>query len=202
MSTQHLRDAGIRSVVVGLGFEERTRMSAERMLSVLKPETAVLVRYAERGFGAEIEALAEAGAEEVMVFDYDALGPTAEELPPGGPCLIDITGLTKPVIFQCVRRALGRDGVVYVAHTQAEQHYPLDESIEPVLEAEKDGDVWTVLDRLDDVWSGEAGPYAFEQILMTDADESRRRHLFASASPKHQRLLSLVEQREFDRMET
>lgn len=201
VSTQHLRDAGIRSVVVGLGFEERTRMSAERMFSVLKPETAVLVRYAERGFGAEIEALAEAGAEEVMVFDYDALGPTAEELPPGGPCLIDITGLTKPVIFQCVRRALGRDGVVYVAHTQAEQHYPLDESIEPVLEAEKDGDVWTVLDRLDDVWSGEAGPYTFEQILMTDADESRRRHLFASASPKHQRLLSLVEQREFDRME-
>lgn len=63
MSTQHLRDARIRSVVVGLGFEERTRMSAERMFSVLKPETAVLVRYAERGFGAEIEALAEAGAD-------------------------------------------------------------------------------------------------------------------------------------------
>ena len=76
----------------------------------------------------------------------------------------------------------------FTSPTQAEQHYPLDESIEPVLEAEKDGDVWTVLDRLDDVWSGEAGPYAFEQILMTDADESRRRHLFASASPKHQPL--------------
>ena len=201
VSEEKLGAAEVRSVIAGLGFEERTRASAQRVFTLVSPETAVLVRYPLEGYGEEIEEIARARAGAVDVREYRALGPLAKGLPPPGPCLVDVTGLTKAVIFQCVRRALTRDGLVFIAHTQAERHYPLDESIEPVLAAEKDGDVWTLLDALDDVWSGEAGPYTFEQLLMTDADESRRRHLVASASPKHQRLLSLVEQREFDRIQ-
>ena len=94
-----------------------------------------------------------------------------------------------------------RDAHVLVAHTQAEKHYPLDENIETILNAEAEEDIWAVLEGLDEVWLGEMGPYAFEPLLLTDADESRRRYLVASASPKHQRLLSLVEERDFDRID-
>lgn len=39
----------VRSVVLALGFEERTLASAERVLGITQPEVAVLVRYDETG---------------------------------------------------------------------------------------------------------------------------------------------------------
>ena len=38
--------------------------------------------------------------------------------------------------------------------TKALQHYPLDENIEIALKAGTDGDVWGLLEGLDDVWFG------------------------------------------------
>jgi hypothetical protein len=201
ITIEQLGATELRSIVIGLGFEERTLTSARRLIETVRPEHAVLVRYDEHGFADEIEQLVRERVGNVEILDYRTLGPAADALPPAGPCVIDVTGLAKPMIFQAVRRGLSREGRVFVAHTQAEAHYPLDEAIEPVLAADKNGDVWAQLDGLDGVWLGEAGPYSFDQLLRTDADESRRRHLIASASPKHQRLLSLVEAREFDRVQ-
>lgn len=201
LSGDELRRVDVRSVVLGLGFEDRTLASARRLLDSLEPEHAVLIRYDEQGHADEIERIVRERVPLVDILDYRTLGPAADALPPAGPCFVDVTGLAKPMMFQAVRRALSREGRVFVAHTRAQTHYPLDETIEPVLAAEKNGDVWALLEALDGVWLGEAGPYSFEQLLLTDADESRRRHLIASASPKHQRLLSLVEQREFDHIQ-
>jgi hypothetical protein len=201
LTPEDLAATELQSIVIGLGFEERTLVSVGRLLDIVQPNHAVLVRYDEKGHGQEIETLVRDRVNNVDVLDYNALGPAADALPPKGPCLVDVTGLAKPLIFQSVRRALSREGIVYVAHTQAETHYPLDEAIDAVAAAEESGDVWALLEGLDGVWLGEAGPYSFEQLLMTDADESRRRHLIASASPKHQRVLSLVQQREFDRIQ-
>jgi serine/threonine protein kinase len=191
----------LRSIVLGLGFEERTFVSTQRLLEVVHPEHAVLIRYDEKGYSQEIERIVRARVGSTEILDYRTLGPAADLLPPAGPCLVDVTGLAKPMIFQSVRRALSREGAVIVAHTKADRHYPLDEEIAPVLAAENSGDIWAFLEGLNGVWTGEAGPYTFEQLLRTDADESRRRYLIASASPKHQRLLSLVEHREFDRVQ-
>ena len=168
-----LRDIELRSIVLGLGFEDRTLASAERLLERVRPAEAVLVRYDEKGHADEIERRVRERVDRVDILDYRSLGPAADALPPPGPCLVDVTGLAKPMIFQAVRRALSREGRVFVAHTQAQIHYPLDEAIEPVLAAEKNSDVWALLDGLDGVWLGEAGPYSFEQLLLTDADESR-----------------------------
>ena len=137
----------------------------------------------------------------VEVIDYPSLNPDSPLAPAPKPALVDVTGLTKRLIFQTIRLALKRDGRVIVAHTQAERHYPLDENIESVLDAEANEDALRVLEGLEKVWLGEKSPYEFESLLLTDADESRRRYLLASASPKHQRLLSLVEERDFDRID-
>lgn len=201
LDDESLASAEIRSIVLALGFEERTAASAERLLNLTRPAHAVLIRYDEPGHGNAIEHLVRNKVESVDVLLYRELGPAADALPPAGPTLVDVTGLAKPLIFQAVRRSLAREGRVLVAHTQAGEHYPLETAIQPVLDAERDNDVWALLDSLEGVWLGEEGPYSFERLLLTDADESRRRHLIASASPKHQRLLSLVQQREFERIE-
>ena len=195
-----LSSVDLGSLVLGLGFEDRTLESTRRVLDTVVPKKAMLIRYPEPGHGPEIEQLISSRIENFDIIDYSTLNPHNQPHAPLGPSLVDITGLAKPVIFQTIRRALVRDRRVFVAHTQAEKHYPLNEHIEPVLRAEADEDTLGMLEGLDDVWLGEKGPYTFESLLLTDADESRRRCLLASASPKHQRLLSLVQEREFDRI--
>ena len=201
LTPAELREANPRSLVVGLGFEARTLASTKRVLNTVSPDHAMLIRYPAPGHGEEIEQLVANSIHSVDVIDYSELSLDTQPTPPPGPTLVDVTGLAKPLIFQTIRRALVRDAHVLVAHTQAEKHYPLDENIETILNAEAEEDIWAVLEGLDEVWLGEMGPYGFEPLLLTDADESRRRYLVASASPKHQRLLSLVEERDFDRID-
>lgn len=201
LSSQELAKMQVRSLVLGLGFEDRTPKSIERVLDVVVPDNAMLIRYPELGHGIQIESLIAGRIQNREVIDYSTLRPSSPFPLPPGPALVDITGLAKPLIFRAIREALVRDAHVLVAHTQAERHYPLDEDIEAVLNAEIDEDVWGVLERLEDVWLGEESSYTFEALLLSDADESRRRCLLASASPKHQRLLSLVLEREYDRID-
>ena len=199
LTPTELDETDVRSLVLGLGFEKRTLESARRVLDAVNPDHAMLIRYREPGHREEIQELVTSSIQSVEVIDYSELSPNTQPVLPPGPMLVDVTGLAKPVIFQTTRRALMRDGLVIVAHTEAEEHYPLNENIEQILNADEGEDAWAVLQRLEDeVWLGEKGPYKFEPLLFTDADESRRRYLLASASPKHHRLLSLVEERDFD----
>lgn len=197
-----LQDADPCSVVFGLGFEDRTLESVRRILGAINPAHAVLIRYLEPGHRDEILELVTSSIQSVEVVDYSELSPEIHPAFPPGPMVVDVTGLAKPVIFQTIRQALMRDGLALVTHTEAQEHYPRNKNIEHILNGDGDGDAWAVLQRLDDeVWLGEKGPYKFEPLLFTDADESRRRYLLASASPKHHRLLSLVRERDFNRID-
>ncbi|MFN2452686.1 MAG: hypothetical protein ABR577_00525 [Pyrinomonadaceae bacterium] len=51
------------------------------------------------------------------------------------------------------------------------------------------------------ILTGEKGRYDCEKQLISDADESRRRILCAFSSAKHERLLTLLDERDFDRIE-
>jgi hypothetical protein len=187
-------------VVLGLGFEQRTLVSSARLLELVKPSAAVLVRYKERGHADEIEAMVRSRARDVHIVDYESVRAGGVPLPKG-TVAIDTTGLAKPLIFFAVRTALRDRGAVCVVHTQAKQHYPLDEEIAKILDERDSDDPYAILEAAGRIWSGELTPYAFDKLLVSDADDSRQRLLCAAASPKHERLLSLLEERAFDRVE-
>jgi hypothetical protein len=67
--------------------------------------------------------------------------------------------------------------------------------------AREKGDAYELLDALSDVLTGEARPYTFDKLLNTDADDGRRRLLCAAASPKHERLMSPIDERDYDRVD-
>ena len=54
------------------------------------------------------------------------------------------------------------------------------------------------LDRLAEVLTGEKGPYENIRLIDEHPDPTRSRALFAFASPKHERLFTLLDRREFD----
>ena len=136
----------------------------------------------------------------VLRASYDSL---PESLAPfaTGQVIVDVTGLVKTALFQSILNALQTRGEVIVCHSSAEEHYPLNEEIEPFLDAEMNGEPYSVLEAAGTIWSGEQRPYQFEKLLTSDSDESRRRLLSAAASPKHERLLSLLDERSFDHVD-
>ena len=200
ISLEAIAQHGVDTLVLGLGFEERTAISATRILAALKPSRVIAVSYDEPGRAAQIiSSLEECGLSCELV-KYSAIR-AGDTLDLSGSTLIDITGLAKPVIFSCVRSALSRFGEVSVVYTAAEQYYPLDSDLTRVLTAEETANHHELLLSLKEVLMGEQGPYKLVPLLPVESDGTRMRSLCAFASSKHERLLHLVQTRDYDHMD-
>ena len=187
----------VATVVTSLGFEERARISSERLFSEIRPKNSLLVRYPEPGYADEIRAEAQKASVNLHEVGYDEVNRDSFELPEG-EVIVDVTGLAKPLIFKVVSEALKRDRTLVVAHTSANVYYPLDKDIEPILTSGESNDMFAMLESAREIWTGEKGPYQFVKLLSSDVDQTRRRLLCAAVSPQHERLLSLVDERDYD----
>ena len=193
-------EISVEQIVVGLGFETRTLESVRRLSRLTNIGGAVSVEYEERGKGKEIEDVLSSMASECTSLTYHQVIQSGfPEL--DGTVLVDITGLAKPVIFHVIRNELRRKGRVWICYTEAEEHYPLDSDLNSILAAEAEMDRHTLLEEVDGVLTGEEGPYVADNLLSSDSDETRQRILCAASSPKHERLLSLMDLRDYDRVE-
>lgn len=203
LSSDTLAHDGVEHLVLGLGFEERTLRSAERILASVRPRRVTLVRYDELGQGAAIQKVVRrTPGVQVEVVPYGAFltAAVAEPLFTSGT-LVDVTGLAKPVIFHYVRQALRTSRRVWISHTYAEQYYPLNEDVQRVLEADEQRNEHQLLEALRGILTGEEGPYELDRLFYSESDHTRRRVLCAFASPKHERLLSLLDERDYDHIE-
>ncbi len=194
-----LKTLRIDSLILGLGFETRTLESAKRLLEHVRPSKCILIKYHEPGYGKEITDLAQAASKEIEVLSYNDLD--AKGLVIQGNALVDVTGLAKPAIFQAVRSALRRSTKIWICDTRAQVYYPNNEDIKQVLDSKVGLDYYKQLEALRRLLTGEKGRYDCEKQLISDADESRRRMLCAFSSPKHERLLTLLDERRYDRIE-
>ena len=195
-----LSDIEINWVIAGLGFEECTLESVRRLCSVARPRNTLSVRYREPGRGAEIETVLAEAVGKHLTLDNDRV--IDQGLPHvDGNVVVDITGLAKPVIFHAVRNELRRKGRVWICYTEAESYYPLDSDLEWILRAEVGRDQHVLLEELSGVLTGEEGPYSSDRLLQSGSDDTRQRVLCAFSSPKHERLLSLLDSRDYDRIE-
>ena len=189
-------DVSIDCLIVGLGFEDRTLESARRLCSTVRPRTTIALEYQEAGKSTEIVQEIERSKGEFSKRTYDN-DTIRDGLPTGdGNTVIDITGLAKPIIFQSVRNELRRKGSVWICYTEAENYYPLDADL---IKVHRKGG--HLLEGLKDILTGEDGPYEIYRLLRPDSNDSRQRALFAFSSSKHERLLSLLERRDYDLIE-
>ena len=193
-------EASRGSLVFGLGFEERTEASLERLCGGGAPQRAWAVQYPEVGRSrAMVDLLARNGVDvqQMRYSDVVEMGLPSVD----GQVMVDITGLAKPVIFAAVRNELLKKGRAWVCHTEAETYYPRDTDLSRILEAWEERGRHGLLEELPSVLTGEEGPYRCHALLSSDSDESRQRVLYAFSSAKHERLLSLLDERDYDRLE-
>ena len=200
-----LREIPFAMMVLGLGFEDRTLASAKRLCRVVRPASIVLFKYSEPGNGKQIEKLSKEVAKTVHVINYGLKSDSKPDIPTGN-LLIDTTGLTKPILFRTIRSALKKNGVAWVCHTSAESYYPQEKDLAKIIKAEKAQNPSALLDSLGNTMTGENGPYKIfrlqsTELDSTEVDQSRRRALFAFASAKHERLLTLLDARNYDHVD-
>lgn len=199
ISENELSALPVKSILVGLGFEDRTLASNRFLSGLLNPETVYAIKYPVEGHSQDIlNAWCKSGTTVIEAAYDEALAslPHLNDL-----ALVDISGLAKPFIFKAVRSELITKGRVLVCHASAERHYPLPEDIDKLFAAEMSDDPVVFLERLAELLTGEDGPYKDIRLLDDVCDPSRNRALLAFASPKHERLFSLLDRREFDQIE-
>lgn len=192
-----LRASGITGVLAGLGFEDRAETSMQRITTELPISQADLVEYDLAGRTHILELLEGAAIERIPA--AEAHWTQRREVQT--PVLIDITGLAKPFIYAAVRGQLLHHGHAHIAYTAAQESYPLPEDVEKLLQASVSDDMFTRLHRFDDILTGERGEYDFLRVGNGDVDDGRRRMLLAAASAKHERLFTLLDRREYDRVQ-
>lgn len=184
-------------MILALGFEERAAESARRSLARFSPKHVIAVRYDVEGRATEIlEDVRRSGATVQVVESAEIAHRLVEH--DVSDVVIDVTGLTKAAIFSATREALTRHSTAVIAYTEAEEYYPLESSLREVLDAQTERDYPALLTSLKNVLTGEEGPYLLETLHTMVSDETRIRALLAHGSAKHERLIQLVQEREYD----
>ncbi|MCM2453557.1 ORC-CDC6 family AAA ATPase [Agrobacterium vitis] len=190
----------VETLVVGLGFEERTPVSFERLLEHVIPSKILAVRYQNTGYAARMLDVARSKGIPVEETSYEiAQGGDLPFL--DGETAIDITGLAKPALFNAVRQSVRKGLNTTLAYTAAGIYSPRESDLTAVLKAHASYNRHDTLAALKHVLTGEQGPYQSHSLLTTETDGTRRRGLCAFASAKHERILRLIEQREYDAVE-
>ncbi|WP_158512621.1 hypothetical protein [Gordonia polyisoprenivorans] len=186
-------------LVTALGFEERALESTRRVLANFLPQDTITVSYPLNGFGSQIaELLAESSSRVRTVASADVIN--TDSMPRSSLGVVDITGLSKKFIYHAVRKLLIRDRKVVVVYTEADRYYPLDEDVASRLDTAQDDD-YARLEACQDILTGEVRPYRFVALHEPEVDDGRRRVLVATSSAKHERLFSLLEERDYDHVE-
>jgi hypothetical protein len=196
VSCSELASLPIEAVVTGLGFEDRTLASNVALSRHVAAKAVHAVRYDVAGHSKEIgEVWRRAGLDPIEISYSTALRALPRT---DGLAVVDISGLSKPLIFKTIRRELQEKGRVIVFHMLAQHYYPLEETLGGLFQAADSGSPIDLLNSLSNVLKGEEGPYRELGLLDEEVDLSRTRALVAFASAKHERLFSLLERREFD----
>ncbi|MCD9186335.1 MAG: protein kinase [Pyrinomonadaceae bacterium] len=186
------------NIIVGLGFEEATLESAKRISKLVKGNL-ILVEFDDPGKGKEIiDHFQTNGFDTSQTVHSSSFAQAVENIK--GSILCDITGLTKSVIFESIRNILSSNQSVYFSITNPEIEYPLDEEIKNVFDRTKNADQSVLLTEISNLIKGEQGPYTLINLLPHYTNISEARVLFSFAPIKHERLYTLLDEREYEKI--
>lgn len=188
----------ISNYITSFGFEDATLESLKNILSIL-PISSTFLKFKEAGKTTHIKEFLDGNELSYTTINYPSLKVKNFRIQKN--TLIDITGIPQSLIFELVRKSIKNNNSLSVAFTKAKTYYPLNKDINIVLKQNKDSsDKTEVLKSITKILKGETGPYKISPLLPVETNHSSRRILIAFATSKHERLYSLLDEREFDKI--
>ena len=198
-TAEEIAHLGYQRLIAGLGFEQRTLLSLSAVLKHIQPRDALCVRYTEPGKAEMMLQKIRSSRTSVVTVDSESLSAITDFCR-AGPALIDVSGLSKPLIFHAVRTTLLAGHSCAISHGVAAKHYPSNEEIVREMKSHRSSDRYGLLEALAKITKTERKPYTLKELLPSSVDESRARALCAFVSAKPERLLTLLDQRDYDRI--
>ena len=190
-------------LIAGLGFEDCGPQSIRQVLTSFNNiKEAVLVEYPEPGYSDEIKKLLQEANPSVVISNvgHTQIREMAEIVrsKKNRRFVLDITSLNKPMIFTAVRELLINSAQFIGIKTNATQYYPLDSDIEKILDRQKK---LKYSDAMSKLYFGENGPYNVVPLLDSrQILSSRPTSLIGILSPKNQRIFTLLDRREYEKV--
>lgn len=190
--------ANVSNYITSFGFEESTLSSLKNILN-LKPLNSTILEFDEQGKAKEIKEFVNNNNIVYTNVKYQSLDVSTIKI--NTQTLIDITGIPQSLFFKLVIEGLDRNKTVSVAFTKAKTYYPLNKDINSIVSNIKPStDKTLFLKSIANVLKGEEGPYNIIPLLPIETNHTLRRVLIAFASAKHERLYTLLDKREFDKI--
>lgn len=186
----------------GLGFEDRCLSSVKRVLEHNTISKIVLIEYNEKGYKEKIDEFVNKHCKNVVTVRFDALDKVVEHIDSNSSILLDVSGLYKPVIFEITRQSLSKCGQVLIVHTMAEIYYPLNDEIKALLpEDENIDNANNFTEIIKTLTTGDEGDYTNVRIFNNKKyDPTRPKSMVGFVSPKNQRIYSILDEMDFEKV--
>lgn len=189
------------TVIAGVGFEDRAvgSIAALRGGGIESVGGFVLVRYENEGRSEAITNRAAGLTDKVAFIDVntgvDPAGPVRHVVDSlaDDPVVLDVSALTKPLIYCFTKEVLRQRRRLVVVHTSAASYDPQPDELGPVIERLQSSEFADGLKRLDAITPGEGTE--FRPLTLGDPwlDASLRSILIAFVTLKYRRLDSLLD---------
>lgn len=201
-----LKDIDIKGkhIIGALGFEERSIGTWRNILSSGRPDSITIVLYDEPGFKDDIiEILNKENLNfnlisysDIVTFDgadieNNNLKRFIEGLP-NNDIVLDVTSMNKPLIFLLTSEILKQRKELGIIHTNAEEHLPLTDDFEKVLQL-LDTDVPLFFEEADKLIEGEFNPQS-KMTIWQNRDPGSAVYLICFISLKYSRVKKLLEE--------
>jgi len=192
----------IDTIIASIGFEERTFESLKRCIVKTKPSAIVLIKYNNPSNDNDttiMEYVQKSKIPYQIVNENDLNLILDENI--NKNVLVDISGMSKKLIFNISKNTLLLKKSLIICHTYALTYAPYDEELKPFLaNIGNSSNKIEILDLITDkVAKGEElTNIQMLDLVQSNVDETRRRALFAACDAKYEKLFFLLQEREFD----
>lgn len=189
-------------IISALGFEDRSLESIKSILTTWKTNRLFLIKYPEDGKSNEILTWLKTNGYDNIIekVDEHQLMPIINNIKDISDCLLDITALSKPLIFKLTKEILKRKKKLFVAYTEAEKYYPQEETIKQRFEETKNMPRFKQFNSImENLTVGEiTDEYKIVPLIeKPECFNERPTILFGFVVAKNQRILALLEQKEY-----
>jgi serine/threonine protein kinase len=196
-----LSDKSIESCkqyLLGVGFEERTYESLQRVLSVTNLNSIYAIKHSlEEGKFSDItKRLNNFGRSIYFINENDFY-----KINFGVKTIIDVSGLSKAMIFNSIIGTKDNLSKTIILETEAKELSPSDKELDEIINSHGNQQATTILEKVTKkIESSETEPYTISRIYNTDTDESNYRVILCFSSAKFERMLHFLDNKQYDKI--
>jgi serine/threonine protein kinase len=187
-----------KQYLLGVGFEDRTYESLKKILSVTELETIYAIEHSlKEGKFEDIRQLLVQSGKKIHFIKENEINSIDFNI----KTLIDVSGLSKAMIFNSLIETKKEMGNIVVVETEALELSPSDKDLEHIINTSADKQATTVLKEVTEkIESSEIEPYIITRIFNTDTDESNYRVVLCFSSAKFERMLYFLDNKQYDKI--